>query len=65
MDLRNKRILVTGGAGFLGRHVVGELRQAGATNLFTPRRAEYDLLVGLGRDEAVVSPWPCQLTGEP
>ena len=29
MDLRNKTILVTGGAGFLGRHVVARLRQAG------------------------------------
>ena len=30
LDLRNKRILVTGGAGFLGRQVVDRLCQAGA-----------------------------------
>jgi GDP-L-fucose synthase len=43
MDLRDKRILVTGGGGFLGRHVVAELRNAGCNSLFVPRRAEYDL----------------------
>ena len=43
MDLRNKTILVTGGAGFLGRHVVARLRQAGCTQVATPRSAEYDL----------------------
>jgi GDP-L-fucose synthase len=43
MDLRDKRILVTGGGGFLGRHVVAELRNAGCQHLFVPRRAEYDL----------------------
>jgi GDP-L-fucose synthase len=30
MDLSNKRILVTGGAGFLGKRVVAELLAAGA-----------------------------------
>ena len=38
-----KSVLVTGGAGFLGRHVVQELRDRGATRLFVPRRAEFDL----------------------
>jgi GDP-L-fucose synthase len=43
MDLRDKRILVTGGGGFLGRRVVAELKSVGCNSLFVPRRAEYDL----------------------
>jgi GDP-L-fucose synthase len=41
--LRNQRILVTGGAGFLGRAVVATLRGRGCTQIAVPRRAEYDL----------------------
>jgi len=37
------RIIVTGGAGFLGSFVVEKLRACGYTNLFVPRRREYDL----------------------
>jgi len=43
IDLKSKRVLVTGGSGFLGRHVVGALRDAGCREVFAPRRAEYDL----------------------
>src|ERR1700676_357546 len=43
MDLRTKTILVTGGAGFLGRHVVAHLRQAGCPQIVVPRSAEFDL----------------------
>ena len=41
--LDKKRITVTGGAGFLGSHVVTRLRHAGA-DVFVPRRAVYDLV---------------------
>ena len=45
MDLTKQRIVVTGGAGFLGRFVQAELRGAGvaAENILVPRRAAYDL----------------------
>jgi GDP-L-fucose synthase len=34
---------VTGGAGFLGSHVVEELRRRGARDVFVPRSTDYDL----------------------
>ena len=45
LDLSNKRILVTGGAGFLGRQVVKQLCQAGAKleKITVPRSRDYDL----------------------
>jgi len=39
---RGRRVLVTGGGGFLGSHLVERLRALGAEP-FVPRRAEYDL----------------------
>jgi len=44
--LDKSTILVTGGAGFLGRHVVAELEQRGAKHVFVPRSREYDLVDG-------------------
>ena len=43
MDLRTKKIIVTGGSGFLGQHVVALLRQGGCTNIFVPRSKQFDL----------------------
>ncbi len=39
----DKRILLTGGAGFLGSKVRERLEAAGAAEVFVPRRADYDL----------------------
>ena len=43
MDLSTKRILLTGGSGFLGRHVLNALRDEGARDVVVPRKAQYDL----------------------
>lgn len=44
MDLSTKRICITGGAGFLGTHLQGQLRKRGAKELFIPTYPEYDLV---------------------
>jgi len=40
---QHKRVMVTGGAGFLGSYVVEKLRELGARHIFVPRSREYDL----------------------
>lgn len=43
MDLGHKRIIVTGGAGFLGKYVVEKLEEKGCQDIFVPKIEEYDL----------------------
>ena len=43
MNLSEKRILLTGGGGFLGSHLREALTEAGASAVFAPRRREFDL----------------------
>ncbi len=49
MDLSNKKIIVTGGAGFLGSFVVNRLKERGCKDIFVPRSREFDL-----RDRAAI-----------
>jgi GDP-L-fucose synthase len=39
-----ERVVVTGGAGFLGSYVVEKLRGRGVENIFVPRSKDYDLV---------------------
>jgi GDP-L-fucose synthase len=50
MDLRGKRVCITGGAGFLGQAVVAQVQARAPAEIIVPRKAQYDL-----RDEAAVA----------
>jgi GDP-L-fucose synthase len=42
-DWTQQKVILTGGAGFLGSHLAAHLRAKGVQDLFIPRRADYDL----------------------
>ena len=44
MPFPYQKVVVTGGAGFLGSYVVAKLQASGCEQIFVPRRAEYDLV---------------------
>ena len=54
----DRRVLATGGAGFLGKAVVRRLRDAGATEIFVPRSNEYDLRTATGIDQVLAASRP-------
>ncbi len=53
MNLAASRIWVTGGTGFLGRHLVAALEKRGAKEIFAPSSAEVDLLAPGAISEAL------------
>jgi GDP-L-fucose synthase len=53
-----RRVTVTGGAGFLGTSVVARLRAAGATDVFVPRSADFDLTTADGVARALAAGRP-------
>ncbi len=44
IELRTKRIMVTGGSGFLGSYIVQKLKERGCNNIFIPTIENYDLV---------------------
>ena len=53
-----RRVMVTGGGGFLGKAVVPELERNGATDIFVPRSRDYDLRTKEGIDRALADGRP-------
>jgi GDP-L-fucose synthase len=65
-----KRVLVTGGGGFLGSHLVEALRDAGCERIFAARQRDYDLTTETGTERLFAdlacgtAAWPAPRAGE-
>ncbi len=46
IDWKSQRVVVTGGAGFLGRHIVAALQRRNPADIFVPLHESYDLRQG-------------------
>ena len=57
-DLCEKRICVTGGSGFLGAALARYLRELGCSQVFIPRRRDYDLTTTDGMERLFVRSKP-------
>jgi GDP-L-fucose synthase len=55
---RGRRVMVTGGGGFLGKAVVRRLESAGADEIFVPRSQDYDLRTPEGIERALTDGRP-------
>ena len=53
-----RRVMVTGGGGFLGSAVVQRLQEAGTADIFVPRSRDYDLRTPDGIDRALAEGRP-------
>jgi GDP-L-fucose synthase len=57
-DLTSRRIMVTGGSGFVGRRVIARLNERGCRGVFVPRSAQYDLVQAEGVRRALADSRP-------